>query len=112
MVPTDEKKSLWLVLLYLATISLPTRTKLKKFIKGILNYCNLQFTFESQNELFNNYFKDPVPQILKFQGGLCNESYYGECSSHPAVRSGEHIGISHLTNKSVQPRKNSAVYYD
>ena len=56
--------------------------------------------------------KTLYPQILKFQGGLCNESNYGECVSHPAVRSGEHIGISHLTNKSVQPRKNSAVYYN
>ena len=28
---------------------------------------------------------------------------------HPAVRSGEHIGISPLTSKRVQPRKDSAV---
>ena len=33
----------------------------------------------------------------------------GECIRHLAVRSGERIGITHLTNKRVQSRKNSAV---
>ena len=46
--------------------------------------------------------------VYKFQCGLCNESYYGKCFRHLAVRSGEHIGILLLTNKSVQPRKDSA----
>ena len=32
-----------------------------------------------------------------------------ECARHLAVRSGEHIGISTLSNKRVQPRRNSAV---
>ena len=59
--------------------------------------------------------KDPVPQILtssmvyKFQCGLCNESYYGECVRHLALRSGEHIGVSSSTNKRSQPKKDSAV---
>ena len=35
---------------------------------------------------------------------------YGECVRHLAARSGEHIGISPLTNKMVQFRKDSAVY--
>ena len=47
--------------------------------------------------------------VYEFQCGLCNESNYGECVRHLAVRSGEHIGISSLTNKKVQPRKDSAV---
>ena len=115
-VPTVEKKPLRLVLPYLGNISLQTRTKLQKTIKGVLNCCRLQVIFKSQNKLCNNFhFKDPVPQILtsgvvyKFQCGLCNESYYGECVRHLAVRSGEHIGISPLTSKRVQPRKDSAV---
>ena len=110
------KKILWLVLPYLGTISLQTRTKLQKSIKGVLNCCKLQVIFKSQNKLCNNFrFKDPVPQILtsgvvyKFQCGLCNESYYGECVRHNAVRSSEHIGISPLTNKRIQPRIDSAV---
>ena len=49
--------------------------------------------------------------VYKFQCGLCNESCYGECVRHLALRSGEHIGISLLINKMVQPRKDSAVYY-
>ena len=45
--------------------------------------------------------------LHKFQCGLCNESYYGECVRHLAVRSGEHIGISPLTNKRVQRIRDS-----
>ena len=37
-VPTVEKKPLRLVLPYLGTISLQTRTKLQKSIKGVLGY--------------------------------------------------------------------------
>ena len=114
-VPTVEKKPLRLVLPYLGTISLQTRTKLQKSIKGVLNCCKLRLIFKSQNKLCNNFhFKDPVPQILtsgvvyKFNCGLCNESHYGECVKNLAVRSGEHIGISTLINKGVQPRKDSA----
>ena len=115
-VPTVEKKPLRLVLPYLGTISLQTRTKLQKSIKGVRICCKLQVIFKIQNKLYNNFrFKGPVPQILtpgvlyKFQCGLCYESYYRECIRHLPVRSGEHIGISPLTNKRVQPRKDSAV---
>ena len=108
-VPTVQKKPLRLDLPYLGTISLKTRTKLQKSIKRVLNCCKLQVIFKSQNKLYNNFcFKDAVPQILtsgvvyNFQCRLCNESYYGECVRHLAVRNGEHIGIS-------QPRKDSVV---
>ena len=77
---------------------------MQKCIKGVLNCCKLQVIFKSQNKLCNNFcFKDLVPQILtssvvyKFQCGLCNESYCGECVRHLAVRSGKRIGISPLT---------------
>ena len=76
----------------------------------------LQVIFKGQNKLCNNFcFKDPVLQFLasgmvyKLQCGLCNEFYYGECVRRLAVRSGENIGISPLTNRMVQPRKESAV---
>ena len=46
--------------------------------------------------------------VYKFQCELCNGSYYGECIRHLAIKSGEDIGISPLTNKGVQPRKDSA----
>ena len=100
-VPTAEKKSLQLDLLYFGTIPLQTWTKLQKSIKGILNCCKLQVFSRSYNKLCNNFhFKDPALQILtsgvafKFLCGLCNESYYRECVRHLAIRSGEHIGIS------------------
>ena len=58
------------------------------------------------------------PQVLtsgvtyKFQCGPCNESYYGKCVRHSAVRSGEYIDISPLTNRRLQPGKNSAICQD
>ena len=60
------------------------------------------------------HFKDRIREeltygvVYKFQCGLCNESYYGECVRHLDVRIGEHIGISTLTRKKVKP-KGSAV---
>ena len=38
---TVAKKPLVLVLLYLGSVSLQTRTKLKKSLTNILNYCKL-----------------------------------------------------------------------
>ena len=60
------------------------------------------------------HFKDRIRKeltsavVYKFQCGLWNESYYGECVRHLDVRIGEHIGISTLTRKKVKP-KGSAV---
>ena len=72
-----EKKPLQLVLPYLETESLETKTKSQESIKWALNSCKLQVIFKSHNKLCNNFgFKDSVPQILrsgvvyKFQ--LCN----------------------------------------
>ena len=115
-IPTVEKKPLRLVLPYLGTISLQVRTKLQKSIKRVLNCCKLQVIFKSQNKICNNFrSKDPVLQILtsgvvyKFQCGLCYQFYHGQCVTHLAVRSGEHIGISPLTNKRVELRVLSAI---
>ena len=112
---TVEKKSLVLVLPYLGSISLQTRTKLRKSLKNILNCSKLQIMLKNKTRLGNNFhFKDQIPKdltsgvVYKFQCGLCNESYYGECIRHLNVRIGEHIGISPLTRKQVKP-KNSAV---
>ena len=111
---TVERKPLVLVLPYLGSISLKTRTKLKKSLKNILNCCKLQIVFENKTRLGNNFhFKDLIPKdltsgvIYKFQCGLCNESYYGECARHLNVIIGEHV-ISPFTKKRVKP-KNSPV---
>ena len=76
------KKTLFLVCPYLGPLSLQTRTKLWKSLKGILNCCKLEIVFKSQNKLAKAFhFKDRIPKELtsgvfyKFQCGLCNESY-------------------------------------
>ena len=103
-----------LVLPYLGSISLQTRTKLKKSLKNILNCCKLQIVFKNKTRLGNNFhFKDQIPKdltsgvVYKFHSGLCNESYYGECIRHLNVRIGEHTGISPLTRKQVKPKSSS-----
>ena len=108
---TVPKKNLFLVLLYLGPLSLQTRTKLRKSLKGILNCCKSQIAFKSQNNLAKVFrFKDRIPMeltsvvIYKFQRGFCNESYYGECVRHLNVKIREHIGISPLTKKKVKPK--------
>ena len=66
--------------------------------------------FKSQNKLVKAFhFKDLIPKELmsgaayKFQCGLCNKSYCGEYVRQ-GVRTGEHIGISPLTKKKIQPK--------
>ena len=62
----------------------------------------------------NFHFKDRIPKdltlgvVYKFQCGFCNDSHYGECVKHLNVRIGEHISISPLAKKQVNP-KNSSV---
>ena len=64
-----------------------------------------------KSKLINAFrFKDRIPKeltsgvVYKFQRGLWNESYYGECARHLNVRIGEHIGISPLTKKKVKSK--------
>ena len=62
---TIEKKSLVLVLPYLGPISLQTRTKLKKSLKNILNYCKLQIVFKNKTRLATNFIsRIGFPKIL------------------------------------------------
>ena len=62
---TVHKKTLFLVLPYLVPLSLQTRTKLRKSLKGILNCCKLQIVFKSQNKLAKVFrFKDRTPKEL------------------------------------------------
>ena len=108
---TVPKKTLFLVLPYLGPLSLETRTKLKKSLKGILNCCKLEIVFKRQNKLAKAFrFKNRITKeltsgvVYKFQCGFCNEPYYGECVRHLNVRIGEHIRISPLTKKKVKPK--------
>ena len=74
---TAPKKTFFLVPPYLVPLSLQTRTKLRKSLKGIV--------FKIQNKLAKAFrLKDRIPKeltsavVYKFQHGLCNESYYVE----------------------------------
>ena len=106
---------MFLSLLYLGEISLQTRTKLSKSLKGLLNSCKLQMVFKSQRKLSNFFrFKDRLPSnlvsgvVYKYTCGRCNSTYYGQTDRH-LVRSGEHTGISPLTFKKTKPSKESAI---
>ena len=110
-VTTVPKKTLFLVLLNHEQLSLETRTKLRKSLKVMLNCCKLQIVFKSQNKLAKAFrVKDRISKqvtygvFYKFQCGLCNESYYGECVRHLNVTIEKHIRISPLTRKKVKPK--------
>ena len=108
---TVPKKTLFLVLPNHGPLSLETRTKLRKSLKVMLNCCKLQIVFKSQNKLAKAFrVKDRISKELtsgvfyKFQCGLWNQSYYGECVRHRNVTIGEHIRISPVTRKKVKPK--------
>ena len=114
---TVEKKTLLLSLPYLREISLQTRTKLRKSLKGLLNSCKIQIAFKSQRKLSNVFrFRDRLPSDLvsgveyKYTCGRCNSTYYGETDRQLKVRSGEHIEISPLTFKKTKPSKESPIH--
>ena len=97
-------------------ISLQNRTKLQQALKGVLNCCKLEIVFKCQIMLSNSFrYKDPIPKdlisgvVYKFQCVLCNESYCGESIRHLDIKSDEHICVSPLTGKKVEPSYNSAI---
>ena len=64
-VPTVEKKRLRLVLPYWGTISLQTRTKLQKSIKGVLTAVNYRLFLKVKiNSVIISAFKTPFPKLL------------------------------------------------
>ena len=115
-ITTVEKKTVTIVLPFLGELSLLTRTRLKKALKGVLGCCKIQFVFKSQRNLSNIFrFKDHLPYelvshvVYKFKCGRCNSTYYGETDRHLKVRAGEHIGTSPLTSKKVKPSSESSI---
>ena len=65
--------------------------------------------FKNKTRLGSNFcFKDQIPKdltsgvVYKFQCGLCNESYHGECVRHLNVKIREHIAILPLPKKQVK----------
>ena len=74
----------------------------------------MQNVFKNKTRLGNFNFKDGIPKdltscvVYKFQCGLCNETYHGDCKRHLNARVGENIDIPLLTKKRVEP-KNSFI---
>ena len=105
---TVNKNLLVVVLPYLDSVSLQTRTKLKKSLKTslIVVHCKV---LKNKTRLDNNFhFKYWVSKnltsgvVYKFQCGLCNEFCYGECIRHLNVKIGEHISTSTITKNQVK----------
>ena len=97
-------------------ITLQTKTKLRKSLKGLLNSCKLQIVFKSQRRLSNVFpFKDRLPsdlvsgELYKHMCGTCNSTFYGETDRHLKVRLREHIEISTLAFKMTKPLKETAI---
>ena len=99
---------MFLSLPYLGEISLQTRTKSKKSLKGLLNSRKLQIVSKSQRKSSNVFRLSGV--VYKYTCGRCNSTYYGETDRHLKVRSGEHNEISHLTFKKTKPSKESDIH--
>ena len=101
-----EKKEISICLLYLGTISLKLRTKLKNIFKRSLPTVDFKVVFRSSCRMRSFFrFKDRVSTdllshlIYKFTCADCNASYLGETRRHYVVRNCEHLRISPFTGK-------------
>ena len=109
VIPTVPKKELFIVLPYLGTLSSNLKQKLRTCFKNSLPHCNIKTILKSTNRLSSLFrFKDVISKelqsqlVYKFSCCNCNVTYHGKNERHLNVRSSEHIGISHLTEKSVE----------
>ena len=82
------------------------KCKLRTCFKNSLPQCNIKIILKSTNRVSSLFrFKDVIPKelqshtVYKFSCGNCSGIYYGKTERHLNVRSSEHIGISHLTEK-------------
>ena len=82
------------------------KRKLRTCFKNSLPQCNIKIILKSTNRVSSLFrFKDVIPKelqshiVYKFSCGNGIGIYYGKTERHLNVRSSEHIGISHLTEK-------------
>ena len=113
---TVEEKTLILSLSYLEDIYLETRAKLRKSLKGILNWWKPQIVFKSLKKLakvFQIKYRLPfdiMPEVVhKYTCGRCKSFSYGETYRHLKIRSGEHIGILTLPFRKAEPSKENGI---
>ena len=101
---TAPKKELLIILPFLGTMSSNLKRKLQTSIRNSLPQCNIKVILKSRNHLSSLFrFKDVIPKelrshlVYKVSCSSCNATYYGKTERHLNVRSGEHIGLSPLT---------------
>ena len=83
------------------------KVKIKNF-KNSVPQCNIKMILKSTHCLSSLFrFKDGIPKevqshiVYEFWCGNSNVTYYGKAERHLNIRSGEHLGISHLTEERV-----------
>ena len=101
---------------FLGRKSLEIKKRLQNAIERILPYCKLKVIFKSPSKTVNHFhFKDVFPKklcsdiVYSFKCKSCNAIYYDKAKRHFSVRTAEHMGISHLTNKRLKNVKQSAI---
>ena len=107
VVPNVPKRNVFFKLPFLGGTSFQIQKKLQKLFSDKLMSCNLKIVFTSPVRVKSFFtFKDKLPKMLlpglvyQYKRGGCNATYYGKTKSHFKVRICEHLGISHLTEKS------------
>ena len=112
---TVEKKPLVLVLPYLRSISLQTRTKLKKSLKTSLIVLNCKQCLRIKLDQATTFISKIRSKIfllvsfIKFRVGSAMSAIMVKFRRHLNVRIGEHIVISPLLRKQVKPKNRSVV---
>ena len=107
VVPNIPKRNVFVKLPLLGSTSFRILKTLQKLFSDKLTTCNLKIVFTSPVRV-KSFFtcKDKLPKMLlsglvyQYKCGDCNATYYGKTKRHFKVRICEHLGISHLTEKS------------
>ena len=115
VIPTVPKKEDFIILPYLGTMSSNLKRKLRTCFENLLLQRNIKVILKSTNLLSSFFcFKDVIPKdlqshiVYKFSSDNCNVTYYGKTERHLNVRSIEHLGILHLTEKRAECKPSAA----
>ena len=107
VVPIVPKRNVFVKLLLLGRTQFQFRRKLLKLFSDKLTPCHLKIVFTSHVRVKSFFtFKNKLPKMLlsgliyQYKYSRCIATYYRKTKRHFKVRICEHLGISHLTEKS------------